>query len=113
MVEMLDAVAELVETGRDHAAGERGQCARRPADQPADGYGDQSHGRQGCIERAEEDPEIVRVLMVVEMYALPDRGGQGIFVQKPPVQDEPVQGVPNLTNKYYAVIGKGRAEYVH
>src|SRR2546429_642609 len=62
VAQMLDAVAELIEGDDERARGECGRGPRPATDGPADGHGDQRDGRHRRVERAKQDPEVVRVL---------------------------------------------------
>src|SRR3546814_2547713 len=71
---VLDAVAELVEAGRQQA-GRKGRHRRaETAQRPADGNGGGGNGRERGVERAEQDLQMIGVLVVIVMYALPGSG---------------------------------------
>src|SRR3546814_1427341 len=73
---VLDAVAELVEAGRQQA-GRKGRHRRaETAQRPADGNGGGGNGRERGVERAEQDLQMIGVLVVIVMYALPGSGRQ-------------------------------------
>ena len=83
---MLNAVAEFVEREQGECGREGGSPARWPADQPADRRRDHEDGRERGVERAEQHREVVRVLVVVEVDALPERRGCLVPVEKAGMQ---------------------------
>ena len=71
--QMLDAVAKLVRACGKKPHAHRRRRAREAVDEIADGTGENHDGRQRRVERAEQHAQIVGILMVVEMNALPNR----------------------------------------
>src|SRR3546814_10656487 len=97
---VLDAVAELVEAGRQQA-GRKGRHRRaETAQRPADGNGGGGNGRERGVERAEQDLQMIGVMVVIVMYALPGSGCQWRFAYPAAVQHPAVKHVPDRSEEH-------------
>src|SRR5262249_30139114 len=94
-VQMLHAVAELVEDRGEQACSEGGEGARRTGDGIAHRQSHDSDGWKGGVKRAEQYPQVMWVLVMVEMNALPGRGREAALVEIAPMQHVAVQQIPD------------------